>query len=332
MGTAADASSCTDTQPSATNTCGATAAFPACPTACGSAESTQTRAVTCQDQDGVTAADASSCTDTQPSATNTCAATAACSYSWAAAAFPACPTACGSAESTQTRAVTCQDQDGATAADASSCTDTQPSATNMCSSTSQCDEDSSVVAETVLTVDFGSLSVGANAVDALADFKSEFVSEMAAVLGIDASRIVVLDVRAGSVVVRFEILASVDESAPSPAALLVTLQGLVDDQSSRLYSSTILSQVDSSRALAQLSTSSPAPAPAEEPPPSVLTLQEDDATVLGMNAALGFVMILVISVAVGATLFYLGWCLRGRSVASVGGMSAKLQADGEHNV
>merc|ERR1711998_620291 len=189
----------------------------------------------------------------------------------------------------------------------------------------QCHEGSSVLVETVLNVDVDSLSVGADAAAAMADFKSQFVGEIAAVLEIDASRIIVRDVR-------YEILSSVDESAPSPESLLLTLQGLVDNQSSRLYATTILSRVDSSRALAQLSTSSPAPAPGDEPPPAVLTLQDDDAAIIGMNAVLGFVVILVISVAIGATLFYLGWCLRGRSVASVGGMSAKLQADGEHNV
>lgn len=109
-----------------------------CPDAaeCGHAAATLMRSVFCFD--GVAPVDAAGCTDPKPATSLDCPATAECVvYAWQADA-PACPSACGVAESTADRAVTCQGSDGSAAADEASCTEARPPTAAPCAATAAC--------------------------------------------------------------------------------------------------------------------------------------------------------------------------------------------------
>jgi len=277
--------------------------------------------------------DTSECSGEQPPSTFSCSATADCEYAWAAVDFEACPTACGTAESTLSRSVSCVNQDGASASDTSRCThDTMPLTSHLCPATDGC-VDAAVIVETVLQLDFASLSTEI----AMVQFKTDFVTELSSVLSVDSSRIHVLEVRPGSIVVQYEIMPSLDPAASNPAALVSTLEALAADSSSSLYSTTILAQVDRSRAVGIV----PAPAP---PGPTPTETDVDDSSalelvaetednILGMSNWPGFFAVVVVAVAMGVALFYMGWCSRGRLAGRVSGIgNSKLAAAGEHNV
>ena len=133
-----------------------TAEFASCPDECGTADSNQTRAVTCMSSDGNTTTDVSRCVGTMPAETRACAGTEACvTYSWDAwlptvgwqrgrvAAFPTCDTkysmrTCDSASTIQTRTVACVGSDGSIAADETSCAGARPAESNTCPAAEAC--------------------------------------------------------------------------------------------------------------------------------------------------------------------------------------------------
>lgn len=109
-----------------------TGAWSACSTSCGTG--TQTRALACVREDGVTVPNAY-CVDATPASSQACTVTAGCSYTWQSAAWSACSNACGSG--TQTRTVFCQRSDGTPVAD-TFCSGSAPATSQSCSDTSAC--------------------------------------------------------------------------------------------------------------------------------------------------------------------------------------------------
>merc|ERR1712166_1684295 len=109
--------------------------------------------------------------------------------------------------------------------------------------------------------------------------------------------------------------------ATTPEALVSSLQALVADSSSSLYSTVLLAQVDPTRAVgAVTAVGSPTPAPSD----SVAPLDDDDGAGLGW---LGFSVVAVLAVAVGVSLFISGWWVRGRIA-----LRGTKIGSGEHNV
>ena len=104
------------------------------------------------------------------------------------------------------------------------------------------DEGSAVQVAVTLTISLDSIPEGS---DARANFETSIVSEVAAALGIPQSRVRLVSVRAGSVVITFEILPSDSASDPTAAALAQTFESLVDDTDSGIYTSgSVLADID----------------------------------------------------------------------------------------
>lgn len=137
------------------------AEFPACPTVCGMDESTQVRSIECHGSDGrvlTGRAAGLSCTSQPPALQRHCEATANCAdqdveneltYTWQAAEFPECGTACGLPAVVQRRQVLCiagaerREEDGRIEeVDAERCAEagTQPSAMRACAATEPCQD------------------------------------------------------------------------------------------------------------------------------------------------------------------------------------------------
>jgi hypothetical protein len=118
-------------------------------------------------------------------------------------------------------------------------------------------EGSAVQVAVTLTISLDSIPEGS---DARTDFEADIVSELAAALDIPQSRVRLLSVRAGSVVITFEILPSDSASDPTAAALAQTLESLVDDTDSAIYtSSSVLADIDAESLVLQADDPVPQP-------------------------------------------------------------------------
>ena len=97
-------------------------------------------------------------------------------------------------------------------------------------------------------------TIGAVGSSSYSEFENNFVTELSAALGVPDSRIEVLNVAAGSVVVTFRILPPSGDSTASPSQLFNSLSNMLTNQSSAIYTGGhALSTADSSTGIVQLS-------------------------------------------------------------------------------
>ena len=101
---------------------------------------------------------------------------------------------------------------------------------------------SAVQIEIVLEIALESIAEGSSA---RASFENDIVAEIAAALEIPQSRVRLVSIRSGSVVVTFEILPSYSSNDPSASALAETFANLVEDSNSVIYTSgSVLPNID----------------------------------------------------------------------------------------
>ncbi|PZO79293.1 MAG: hypothetical protein DI626_11630 [Micavibrio aeruginosavorus] len=103
-----------------------------CSASCGGG--TRTRTVTCQREDGTTAAD-SNCTATKPATSEACNTSSCYTYSWYTGSYGSCSASCGGG--TRSRTVYCQRSDGSSVSD-SYCSGGKPSTSGSCNTHSCC--------------------------------------------------------------------------------------------------------------------------------------------------------------------------------------------------
>jgi hypothetical protein len=76
------------------------------------------------------------------------------------------------------------------------------------------------------------------------NFEETFARDISDAMGIDKDRVVVTNIRAGSILVDFEILSSGSPNADEADALKKTLENQLSDPHSKLYAGDVTSQVD----------------------------------------------------------------------------------------
>ena len=195
---------------------------------CGTAEVTQTRDVSCYAKSWWTGGTEAltlvedawatvRCADARPASVAVCAATPDCAaFSWTVVGdwSGACPTACGSSTATLTRSVVCFDEiaQGEASSEAS-CTDAKPSPQQVCAPTDVCAPlPGAVTVSLSLGMDIASIAVGT---PERIDFEDSFRADVAAALGINADRVLLLSIVDGSVVVTFAV-------NPAPGGFAIT--------------------------------------------------------------------------------------------------------------
>lgn len=188
-----------------------------CPTACGTSASVRTRPVTCQDSDGgvvPTSMWSTRCGNQLPGDQLQCGATAACTYTLNYSAWEPlhCPrdVPCDTADSVKTRTVVgCVKDETSETVHSSLCL-TNPALSYVCTNPVCPAPATAVVATLTLNVDITTIPVGSTQRQT---FVTNFKAGVATMLSVDATRIQVNSITAGSVKVNFAVLPPADGSA-----------------------------------------------------------------------------------------------------------------------